>query len=193
MPELLPGSSYLVTDPAALDSLLPSTNQGDRTVVSASELTVSELRGLIRRLNETALGDSRVFVLLDADQLSAVIQNTLLKIVEEPPGYLIVVVQAKHPGKLLPTLLSRLHPVNQLNPLQAPLKEAPNIEEISKLDKSKAIEALRQLANWQLLHPTAPEQIKLTHDTIERLELRCNLKLTIDRFLLRTKLLSGME
>jgi hypothetical protein len=54
--------------------------------------------------NEAA---TRVFVIEDADTMNASCQNALLKLLEEPPAHVALILRASEPGALLPTVRSR--------------------------------------------------------------------------------------
>ncbi len=52
-------------------------------------------------------GRGKVFVVLEAELMSTVAQNSLLKTLEEPPEGVTIVLVCTSPGQLLPTTLSR--------------------------------------------------------------------------------------
>ncbi len=69
----------------------------------------------VRRLREHAqfgpsLGRRRLFLLDHADRMDAPAANSLLKILEEPPPYLTLVLTATNAFDLLPTIRSRSVP-----------------------------------------------------------------------------------
>lgn len=53
----------------------------------------------------------RVFVLEDADAMNDEAANTLLKTLEEPPSYVVLVLLSNRPTQVLPTIASRCQPV----------------------------------------------------------------------------------
>ena len=53
-------------------------------------------------------GKRKVYIMDDADLMNVQAQNALLKTLEEPPAYCTVILLAKDPGMLLPTVLSRV-------------------------------------------------------------------------------------
>jgi DNA polymerase III subunit delta' len=53
----------------------------------------------------------RVFVIAEADRMNDESQNTLLKTLEEPAPFAHMVLVSSAPGRLLPTIVSRLQPV----------------------------------------------------------------------------------
>ena len=68
---------------------------------------IAEVRELIRFSHRSPVGKKKIAFLQDADQFSPVVANALLKIIEEPPSYLSLVLLSQT-NRLLPTLLSRL-------------------------------------------------------------------------------------
>ncbi len=53
----------------------------------------------------------RVFVLERADTMDDPAANTLLKTLEEPPGYVVIILLTDRPTQVLPTIASRCQPV----------------------------------------------------------------------------------
>ncbi len=52
-------------------------------------------------------GDFKIYLLPDAEKLTAQAQNALLKTLEEPPDYAVLILAAKDDAGFLPTVLSR--------------------------------------------------------------------------------------
>lgn len=70
----------------------------------------------IRRVREEAYilpneGRRRVFVLCDAGQMTDQAQNALLKLLEEPPSHVVLILTCEQRFQLLDTVLSRVFPV----------------------------------------------------------------------------------
>ncbi len=65
-------------------------------------------------------GKRKVAILLGADQMRPEAANALLKILEEPPGTLLLILTATNPNSLLPTILSRCQrlQLNNLSPVE---------------------------------------------------------------------------
>jgi DNA polymerase-3 subunit delta' len=53
------------------------------------------------------LSERKVFVVSEAEKLNAASQNALLKVLEEPPGYCVIILLTTHMERLLPTTKSR--------------------------------------------------------------------------------------
>lgn len=49
----------------------------------------------------------KIYIIDDADKMTEVAQNALLKTIEEPPEYGIIILLADNVGRLLPTIMSR--------------------------------------------------------------------------------------
>lgn len=71
-------------------------------------LTLAQARLLARRAHEkTGAGQFSVFVLPEFDQARWMVQNALLKTLEEPPPRTAILALARNPMELLPTVRSR--------------------------------------------------------------------------------------
>ena len=68
-------------------------------------------------------GDSRVFVIADAEAMRDESQNALLKTLEEPPPFVHLLLVSSEPEALLETVVSRCQPVD-FAPLPAPVVES---------------------------------------------------------------------
>lgn len=83
---------------------------------------IEQVRSLIQTLNECPyLGDNKVVIIKNAQQLSTAAANALLKTLEEPQGnsYLILLARTHH--QLMPTLFSRVQHTHLHAPEDAPL------------------------------------------------------------------------
>ncbi len=78
-------------------------------------------------------GRARVFVVLDADQMSTAAQNALLKTLEEPPGASFLILVSRSLDRLLPTTRSRCQPVPFVN-LPRDFVEGMLLERLPELD-----------------------------------------------------------
>lgn len=187
-----PGNSYLVESLESISSFVEQTSQIDRSIL-ASEITVKEVRDLLRIITERSFGLHRLLLIPNADQLSAIIQTTLLKVIEEPPTHLVIIVQTRNPDRLLATVRSRLHRSSRS---VAPMAKGAGykIEDLEGATREKAIEILTAIEREELSSEKInPEKLSLLTSAIQRLSLNCNVKLTIDWFLLRWQVVSGTE
>lgn len=77
-------------------------------IIRKKEMTVENVRELIRKLGMTSFGSNwRVAIIDEADYLTRSAQNALLKILEEPPTKSIIVLVTGRSNVLLPTIRSR--------------------------------------------------------------------------------------
>ena len=81
---------------------------GERDGSGFHETDEPTARDLVRQLSmHSYAGGKRVFVLGDAD-FTREAANALLKFFEEPPGDVLLIVTSSAPGRILPTIRSRL-------------------------------------------------------------------------------------
>lgn len=74
----------------------------------ARNITIDQIRGLIRRLHfSLSLGHWRVIIVDAIDDLETDAANALLKTLEEPPAQTVFILVSHSPGRLLPTIRSR--------------------------------------------------------------------------------------
>jgi len=71
------------------------------------DISVEKLRDIQHRLNISPTGKFKVAIINDADRLTIAAQNSLLKILEEPPAGVIIILVTHDKDKLLTTILSR--------------------------------------------------------------------------------------
>src|SRR5271170_138019 len=75
------------------------------------QLTIQQMRLLKERAQLKPLkGSWRVFLIDSIDRANEQAANSLLKVLEEPPSHLILIMTARNPYDLLPTIRSRAVP-----------------------------------------------------------------------------------
>ena len=127
-------------------------NKDDEVSFSASE-GVEVLREKIGNFHlKPNSSPKRLFVAYGVDLMNKPQANTLLKTLEEPPGFGKVVLFAKNKARVLPTILSRCHLVYYLNTkkydresitaLSRNLKLKDFLAKVKKTDKPEAISLL---------------------------------------------------
>jgi DNA polymerase III subunit gamma/tau len=80
---------------------------------AASNTGVDSIRQLIESAKTPPFaGKYKIYIIDEVHMLSKSAMNALLKILEEPPQYLIFLLATTNPEKLLPTVLSRLTKLN---------------------------------------------------------------------------------
>ena len=76
---------------------------------AASNTGIDDVRQLIERAQFPPLsGTYKIYIIDEVHMLSKPAMNALLKILEEPPEYVVFLLATTNPEKLLPTVLSRL-------------------------------------------------------------------------------------
>ena len=85
------------------------------TVESAeSSITIEQIRSMKSFFNLKTLSskDNRVALIIDADMMTTEAQNSLLKLLEEPPENCMLLLTSPHSELLLPTISSRLQTIH---------------------------------------------------------------------------------
>jgi DNA polymerase III delta prime subunit len=133
---------------------------------AAGMIPVDAVRNAIQTAYMTAaLGGKRVIQVRPAEALNQSSSNALLKIVEEPPAGTFFIFETALPGKMLPTLVSRLRMIRV-----AP----PEIETMAQFAKASGVsEDAVQLGDVLLAAPLvgldAPERLELAKSVLKAL------------------------
>lgn len=133
---------------------------------SAGMIKIDAVREAIEVAYTTAsMAGRRVMIVRPADCLNQAASNALLKVVEEPPSGTVFIFQTAVPGKLLPTLLSRLRMVKVPVPTPQILKKTAQSLGISGEDLLLTDALLAEPMALQ----TAPERVGLARDVLDAL------------------------
>jgi len=114
--------------------LLEFTRDGkDRT--TPVELPIDVIREfLIEKVStKPTLSERKVFVVAETEKLNAASQNSLLKVLEEPPGYCCIILLCTSLEKLLPTTRSRCQIIRF-----APIDQEKITEKLKQIGVHKA-------------------------------------------------------
>lgn len=91
-----------------------SDNNPDINRLSLSDITTKKSIGTdeIRRVISDCyirpfFADTKIYIIEDGDSLTPQAQNAMLKILEEPPSYVVFIICTKNIGFILPTVCSR--------------------------------------------------------------------------------------
>ena len=77
-----------------------------------NQTKIEQMQEMIKDLNFAPLsGMYKVFIIEQADTLNASSENCILKILEEPPSYAVLILLSSNPNSLLPTIRSRCRTV----------------------------------------------------------------------------------
>ena len=131
---------------------------------AAGMIKVDSVRDSIDTAYTTAsMGGRRVVLVRPADCLNQASSNALLKVVEEPPSGTVFVFQTALPGKLLPTLVSRLRMVKVPMPTPEILEQTAQSLGVSHEDMIIAETLLAEPMAVQ----TSPERLALAKDVLQ--------------------------
>lgn len=114
-------------------------NHPDFLVVEpeGNTIKVEQIRQMISKIIEKPIiSDKKVYIVNDSDKMTEEAQNTLLKILEEPPENIIIILIAEKEEKILSTIKSRctkitFQPIEQ-DKLKEILKKQYQYENISE-------------------------------------------------------------
>ena len=91
----------------------------------ASQITIAEIRELVAdSVLGSSMGKYRIMIIEDADRMTPIASNVLLKALEEPPAGTIWMLCAPSEADMLPTIRSRVRRVGL---------KVPSVEDVAKL------------------------------------------------------------
>ncbi len=98
---------------------------------AASNTGIDDVRQLIESAKTPPIsGKYKIYIIDEVHMLSKPAMNALLKILEEPPEYLVFLLATTNPEKLIPTVLSRLTKLNlSSHTIEDVVKKLKNISE----------------------------------------------------------------
>jgi hypothetical protein len=134
------------------------THQGDRDIYysEAETLGIDDVRVARLRAYQKPIVRPFLYVVLSANDLTREAQNALLKITEDPPTTLRIIMVVPHTATLIPTLLSRVqlttYPHNTTTKsLPITLKAGlAKVQELTKAKDTEGIEAYVQSIEMHL-------------------------------------------
>lgn len=152
--------NLIVTEPKYLEA---------KGVIKKQDIGVEEVRDIRKRLGLSSdPGKYNVAIINDADRLTKSAQNSLLKILEEPPKNSVIILVTPDRNKLLSTVLSRCQMIKFNN-----LSDS----EIERVLPSK-IENKERLMFWSMGRPGLakkmvedPNELKLREESSQDLDL----------------------
>lgn len=106
--------------------LITSKTHPDHLLIELSGLTigVDQIRTVSRFFEKTAqLGQNQVVIIKDAEKMTESAANALLKTLEEPTNNSYLMLLAKDPQRLLPTIISRCYQIKLSPPVGRELLE----------------------------------------------------------------------
>ena len=88
-----------------------SENQVDFTLIEpeeSSKIKIEQIRSMQKKLLEKPIiSDKKVYIIKDADSMTKEAQNCLLKTLEEPPNFVIIILVGSNESMFLSTIKSR--------------------------------------------------------------------------------------
>ncbi|MDP3993133.1 MAG: hypothetical protein Q8Q05_02910 [bacterium] len=194
---LIPGKSYLYGgDASGITEILASFEAIDTLVFDGAVGDAKSARAFVNSSGLGAFGVKRLLLINNADDMSDIVQNTLLKLLEEPPPSVVIILQAEQPQRLLPTVLSRLHSLEglaQTSKIESSHFQHSSSEmfnKLTELPREQLVDLLADEMNFErqqlLITPTrqVTNRIELLDRATKKLNANANLKLTIDWLLL---------
>ena len=92
--QLVPGKSYLYAgNETEAEEIIRSFGASDVLVFNANESDAKSARQLVASAGLGAFGEKRLLLVKNAHMMSEIVQNTLLKLLEEPPFSAVIVLQ----------------------------------------------------------------------------------------------------
>lgn len=147
----------------------------DLTVVQAETvggtLKVEQVREVRRLLNlKPYQSDRRVVLFLRFDEANPNAANALLKTLEEPPDYALLLLTASAPEALLPTIVSRCE-VIRLNPVSSEEIRAALLQHNATPQQAEELSSLAEGRPGRAFHLLAhPEELDFYHEQIDLLQ-----------------------
>ncbi len=120
MPSILVHGADQQKREAVVAELIVSKKRGERiNLIKLGEeekkIGIERIKKLLPHLHTTKLGGGKIVVIFESQRLTAAAQNALLKLLEEPPGELLIILTTPNPQLLLPTVISRCLPIKTKN------------------------------------------------------------------------------
>ena len=140
MQAFLPGRSYLVLGSIGLEADLEHVLPIDRVAIDGAEVGIKELRVALSTVTQRPYGEQRLLHIANAHNLNEASQNTLLKALEEPPSFLIIILQADSAEHFLPTVRSRLPQRNY----QSVISETSTVLGGSEAQAAQSLQAIKE-------------------------------------------------
>lgn len=116
-----------------------NSNNPDVAIINpdGNSIKIEQIRKLILKSSEKPIiSNKKVYIINDSDVMTKEAQNSLLKTLEEPPNYLIIILITSNENKLINTIRSRCTKIQfnkiQDNILKKYLEEKYKINNINK-------------------------------------------------------------
>ncbi|MEX1052186.1 MAG: hypothetical protein WEC83_02230 [Patescibacteria group bacterium] len=196
MYQLTSGRSYVIELATPItQEAFPGVLPYDVIALDGKGLDVKDLRNQLTSFQQRPSGDLRLLLICNGQHLTEILQNTLLKTVEEPPSQGAVVIQSSSIDAFLPTLRSRLQRLPSTGERIRPSAPATlNIAELMSKDRADVIATLElAVLSLDLMTKEGVYQHQLLTATLRRLRQNVNVKLALDWLHLNSNLELGIE
>ena len=93
-----------------LNTSISLENNPDFTIIQpdGNTIKINQIREFTKKVYEKPIdSDKKVFIINDSELMTKEAQNALLKTLEEPPHYIVIILIAKNKDLFLPTIKSR--------------------------------------------------------------------------------------
>lgn len=135
-----------------------NANSPDLTVIEPvkNSIGIAQIRELKKKIfQKPSVEILNTVIIKNADKLTPEAQNSLLKLIEEPPDKAIIILEGETKSSFLPTVLSRVVIQNITNPNDRVLQkgiESPDLDQILEItDPNEWLSEQIQLRYFQLL------------------------------------------
>ncbi len=137
---------------------LKSHNHPDFTIINEEGdiIKISAVREMIQTIYEKPiLSDRKIYIINDVDKMTVEAQNSLLKTLEEPPEYAVLILISSNPDMILSTIKSRCSKL---------IFKKLNKEEITEILKEKNINKQISDEMYDFFEGSADKAIKITQN-----------------------------
>ena len=128
-------------------------NKSDIFIVRLKEgeksIGISQTREGTNFLNEKPFSYNKKFlIILNSEKLTTQAQNSLLKTLEEPPSYALILISSKTQNSLLDTIVSRcrLISMKQVNKLDEEIEETVSFKKIKKMTPGERLDLCAEIS-----------------------------------------------
>jgi DNA polymerase-3 subunit delta' len=138
---------------------------------AGGRLSIDQVRDLTRQLALTpSMGSHRMAILTDFDRATPSAANALLKTLEEPPAYAVLIVLALDADSLLPTIVSRCQHL-PLRPLPPPVVQQALVErwEVEPQQARLLAHLCGGRLGWAVTAATDPQGLQVREQRLEEL------------------------
>lgn len=135
-------------------------NDADARLISpeGNQTKMDQMQDMIRSLNYAPLsGKYRVFIVEQADTLNPSSENCILKILEEPPPYAVLILLSSNPNSLLPTIRSRCRVVRFSQASTSEIEEVLRGTDLSEDDRRVIAACSQGLVGKAISAASGPE------------------------------------